>query len=179
MVAAESIREEVKDDVCSQGEPIAIVKQQKHAEIDAFDTEVKCFLCHEDAKLPLLATAGSIGSDLYSTSDAEFLPGKVVKLPLGLKMAIPSGYYGRISGRSSLALKGLSTLGGVIDSDYRGEVSLIAVNVSDEPMSVKKGDRVAQLIVEKASRPNWIALESESQLQSSERGQAGFGSTGC
>ncbi len=99
-------------------------------------------------------------------------------VPTGLSMAIPIGNYGRIAPRSGLAAKNFIDVGaGVIDADYRGEVKVLLFNFSEQEFQIKAGDRVAQLIIEKYTRTE-IEEVTEGDLDSTERGEGGFGSTG-
>lgn len=130
---------------------------------------------HEGAKLPHLGSKGAIGLDLHAY-DNQLLPiGEVTLVPTGLAVEIPNGYYGRIAPRSGWAVKhGIDTLAGVIDSDYRGEINVVLFNNGKCPIDIKAGDRIAQLILERADRfiPVW------GDLSDTERGAGGFGSTG-
>eukprot|EP00339_Tiarina_fusa_P004578 CAMPEP_0117047582 /NCGR_PEP_ID=MMETSP0472-20121206/32881_1 /TAXON_ID=693140 ORGANISM="Tiarina fusus, Strain LIS" /NCGR_SAMPLE_ID=MMETSP0472 /ASSEMBLY_ACC=CAM_ASM_000603 /LENGTH=111 /DNA_ID=CAMNT_0004760333 /DNA_START=40 /DNA_END=372 /DNA_ORIENTATION=- len=93
-----------------------------------------------------------------------------------IAIAIPSGHYGRIAPRSSLAWKHSIDVGaGVIDSDYRGNIGVILFNLGDEPFTVKTHDRIAQLIIEKISTPAVVQVD---ELDDTERGEGGYGSTG-
>jgi dUTP pyrophosphatase len=104
--------------------------------------------------------------------------GKAV-IPTGLAMAIPIGNYGRIAPRSGLAAKNFIDVGaGVIDSDYRGEVKVLLFNFSEVDFKVSPGDRVAQLIIEKYTRTEIEEVADGGDLDSTERGEGGFGSTG-
>lgn len=101
------------------------------------------------------------------------------RMPTGLVVAIPAGHYGRIAPRSGLAVKhGIDVLAGVIDSDYRGEIQVILINHSDQTVHFRHGDRIAQLILEKATRPKLVAVDRIEDLGNTERGAGGFGSTG-
>ena len=143
-----------------------------------------------DAEEPTRAKAGDAAYDLYSVETVKIEPlyRKIVRT--GISVEIPKGYYGRIAPRSGLAAKnGIMVMGGVIDSSYRGDVGVILANFNvPEPQSVygnlfgsrlafdvKKGDRIAQLIIEKCYDANW---EEVSSLESSDREDGGFGSTG-
>ena len=96
----------------------------------------------------------------------------------GLILEIPRGCYGRIAPRSGLAVKfGLDTMAGVIDSDYRGEIGIVAVNLGQEDVSFKRGDRIAQLILERCYTPEVTPI-SVQELTGTDRGKGGFGSTG-
>jgi dUTP pyrophosphatase len=130
------------------------------------------------AKCPSKGSAFSAGYDLYSIVEDEILPQERKLIPTGIILEIPEGYYGRIAPRSGLALKhGVDVFAGVIDSDYRGEVGVVLYN-SDKTntFSIKKGDRIAQIIFERCfSFP--LEIE-ERELASTNRSSGGFGSTG-
>ncbi len=132
----------------------------------------------EGATAPRRTSEGAAGYDLYAYNpDGRplFLE-KRLMVRTGCSVAIPPGYYGRIAERSSLAWKyGVSVGGGVIDCDYRGEVKVILSKDNDMFFSVRHGDRIAQLILEKISTPEVEVVES---LDDTERGEGGFGSTG-
>jgi dUTP pyrophosphatase len=134
-----------------------------------------------DAGLPLpaYASAGDAGLDLYSTEDVSIKPGRRQLVGTGIALAIPEGYAGFVQPRSGSAIKlGLGILNspGLIDSGYRGEVKVVAVNLDpDETIDIKRGDKIAQLVVLKVSG---ITLKEVNALPVSERGAGGFGSTG-
>jgi dUTP pyrophosphatase len=132
----------------------------------------------------ILPTSGSeyaIGLDLYADGDENTVHlvashGRAV-ISTGIAMAIPVGFYGRVAPRSGLALKnGIDVLAGVIDSDYRGEICVLLINHSINPVRFKAGDRVAQLIIERAELSR--AEEVTKFLEETSRGANGFGSTG-
>jgi dUTP pyrophosphatase len=128
------------------------------------------------AVLPKRGTTGSAGYDIVSVEDVIVSSGQRVAVPTGLKIMVPEGTYGRIAPRSGLALKhGLDVLAGVIDSDYRGEVAVILLNTGTKDYEVKKGDRIAQLVLERIVTPEVMQVPS---VSSSCRGEGGFGSTG-
>ncbi|KAF9801689.1 hypothetical protein IEO21_10063 [Rhodonia placenta] len=113
---------------------------------------------------------------VISTSEHATLPERKTSLVgTDLIMAIPEGHYGRIAPRSGLALKEIDVAAGVIDSDYRGKVSVLLVNNSELPFTVKAGDRVAQLILEKISTPPVTLTD---RINETEHGEDGFGSMG-
>jgi len=131
-------------------------------------------------ELPKYETAGAAGLDLRSNLDEEVVlkPLERKLFPTGLFMEIPVGFEAQVRPRSGLALKkGLTVLNtpGTIDSDYRGEVGVILVNLSNEEVKVEPGERVAQLIVASFEQVAW---EETDALQETERGTGGFGSTG-
>ncbi|NLN14862.1 MAG: dUTP diphosphatase [Tissierellia bacterium] len=130
--------------------------------------------------LPEYKTGGSAGIDLYAniSEPIELKPMDRVLIPTGLYMAIPEGYEGQIRGRSGLALKHGITLAngiGTIDSDYRGEIGVILINLGMEPFTIKRGDRIAQLVLCKYER---IQFEEVESLEETSRGEGGFGHTG-
>lgn len=130
---------------------------------------------------PAYGSAGAAGLDLRACLPEDdvsltLAPGARVLVPTGLAVAVPEGHYGRVAPRSGLALKqGVDVLAGVIDGDYRGEVGVLVLNTGDAPVVVCHGDRIAQLIVERISRPRPVAVD---RLEDSARGAGGFGSTG-
>ena len=129
-----------------------------------------------NAILPTLATPGSAGYDLYSAYDVLISPWSHQLVPTDIAVAIPAGLYGRIASRSGLSLKfGLEVGAGVVDSSYTGPVGVVLHNFSDNPYSIKKGDRIAQLILEHISI---LPVNEVSTLDETERGSGGFGSTG-
>ena len=129
-----------------------------------------------NAQLPVRATSGSAGYDLTSCEDKTIPARGRGLVATGLKIAIPLNTYARIAPRSGLAVKnGIDVGAGVVDSDYRGSVGVVLFNHSDEPFDIKKGDRIAQLILEYIVTPSVVELEV---LDDTTRGQGGFGSTG-
>ena len=131
-------------------------------------------------ELPAYETAHSAGLDLRAnlTEPVTLLPGARVLIPTGLRLEIPSGYEGQVRPRSGLALKqGLTVLNspGTIDADYRGDVGVILVNLSQQDQQIEHGDRVAQLVFAPVTQAQWVEVET---LGESDRGTGGFGSTG-
>ncbi len=129
---------------------------------------------------PTRGSTGSAGYDLYSVSQLVIPPRGRVAVKTGIAIEIPSNtIYGRISPRSGLAIKhGINVLGGVIDSDYRGEVVVILHNTSEEEFTVTVGMRIAQIIFEKIWLPANIKNVHFAKLDETARGDGGFGSTG-
>ena len=130
--------------------------------------------------LPRYETAGSAGMDLYAHLDAPVTLGPLERslIPTGLFIELPVGFEAQIRPRSGLAAKrGLTMLNspGTIDSDYRGEIKCIVVNVSNTIQTIDPGERIAQMVIARHERVEWNAVES---LASSDRGAGGFGSTG-
>jgi dUTP pyrophosphatase len=135
----------------------------------------------EDADLPLPAwqTAGAAGLDLAAgvRENLTLPPGEIALVPTGWAVALPEGYEGQVRPRSGLALKkGLTLVNtpGTIDWDYRGEIQLPLINLGREPVTIRRGDRVAQLIISKVERPQVVAV---AELSVTGRGGGGFGST--
>jgi len=137
----------------------------------------KIVLLNSDSRYPTKSHVTDAGYDLFSTEDVSLQPlqRKVVKT--GIKLSIPSGFYGRVAPRSGLAVKnGVDVLAGVIDSGYNGEIGVVLINTDKfESVSLPKSSRIAQLIFEKCEDVNF---ETVSSLDVSERDAGGFGSTG-
>ncbi|HEY6930290.1 MAG TPA: dUTP diphosphatase [Thermoanaerobaculia bacterium] len=134
----------------------------------------------EGLDLPSYATAGAAGCDLRAAVEGELtiLPGARVLIPTGISVAIPEGHEGQVRMRSGLAWKqGLTLLNapGTIDSDYRGEIQVIVANLGSVPATVKRGERIAQLVFAPVTRAR---LERVNALPPTERHEGGFGSTG-
>ena len=130
---------------------------------------------NEEATLPTRSHSNDAGMDLYAVEDIFLEPGEGKIGKTGIALAIEPGYYGQIADRSSLGKKGIKTAGGVIDSDFRGEVGVILWNLSKESIHLKKGERIAQLIILPVATPQIQNVES---LSETKRGEGGFGSTG-
>ncbi|MEQ1494324.1 MAG: dUTP diphosphatase [Novosphingobium sp.] len=128
--------------------------------------------------LPRYATAGAAGMDVVSAEAVTIAPGGRHAVATGLAVAIPAGFEIQVRPRSGLALKhGISVPNapGTIDSDYRGELKVILINHGPEPFAIQRGDRVAQLVLAPVTRAGWVEV---SELDETERGEGGFGSTG-
>ncbi|MDD3906338.1 MAG: dUTP diphosphatase [Candidatus Omnitrophica bacterium] len=134
----------------------------------------------EDLPLPKYATSGSSGMDLCADVDNEItiVPGEIKLVSSGIYLSIPQGYEAEIRPRSGLALKhGISLVNapGTIDSDYRGLLSLIMINHGKEPFRIKRGDRVAQMVIKEVIRAE---LDVKPSLDDTARSSGGFGHTG-
>lgn len=128
--------------------------------------------------LPAYATAGAAGMDVVSAEDVVIAPGARHAVATGLAVAIPPGFEIQVRPRSGLALKHGITVPntpGTIDSDYRGELKVILINHGAEPFAIRRGDRVAQLVVAPVVQGSWVEADS---LNETDRGEGGFGSTG-
>jgi dUTP pyrophosphatase len=134
---------------------------------------------NDDIPLPRYMTEHAAGMDIYAAvkSEETILPGQRKLIPTGLVVEIPIGYEGEVRPRSGLALKYGVTLAnapGTIDADYRGEIGIIMINHGDTPFIIKRGDRVAQIVVHRVCRVEWTIGRG---LGSTTRGNGGFGHT--
>ena len=134
----------------------------------------------EGVTLPKYETSGSAGMDVRANIKEPIVLGSLdrVLIPLGLRLEIPEGYEVQVRPRSGLALKhgiGMVNSIGTIDSDYRGEIGAIIVNLSKEPYTIQPQERIGQIVLNKVSQIEWEVVE---KLSESERGSGGFGSTG-
>lgn len=133
----------------------------------------------KDIPLPHFARAGDAGADIVSRVDIEIAPGERALVPTGISIALPDGYAAFAHPRSGLAIKygvGMVNAPGTIDAGYRGELQIILINHDlHETFSIKRGDRIAQLVFQKVERAEFIEVE---ELPGSGRGADGFGSTG-
>ncbi|MFN9497499.1 MAG: dUTP diphosphatase [Erythrobacteraceae bacterium] len=128
--------------------------------------------------LPAYATSGAAGMDIVSAEQVTIAPGARLAVATGLAVAIPEGFELQVRPRSGLALKhGISVPNtpGTIDSDYRGELKVILVNLGHEPFAIARGDRIAQLVLAPVVQAVW---DEVADLDATERGEGGFGSTG-
>jgi len=141
------------------------------------------FSASEPVPWPAYKTAGAAGMDLYADVDEGGVtvpPGCVVAIPTGLKMEIPAGYEGQVRPRGGLAFKSsISVINspGTVDADFRGEVMIGLVNHGREPFQVRRGDRVAQLVICPVALPEVLHVQ-ETELTDTVRGAGAFGSTG-
>ena len=128
-----------------------------------------------EAVLPTRAHPHDAGMDLYSLEDILLEPRQGKMSRTGIAVAVPEGYVGMVADRSSLAKKGVKTAGGVIDAGYRGEVHIVLWNISSEVISLKRGERIAQLLILPIATPAVLEVESHDETA---RGEKGFGSSG-
>lgn len=134
----------------------------------------------EDLPLPRYATEGSAGADLHAavTEPVTVRMGEVKMIPTGLRLCIPTGFEGQVRPRSGLALRAGLTLvntPGTIDSDYRGELNVLVTCVTMKPCTIRRGDRIAQLVFSPVARARFTAVDA---LPETARGEQGFGHTG-
>lgn len=128
------------------------------------------------AVLPARGSSLAAGLDIYAIEDLTIGPGERVLARTGLAVAIPEGYYGRLAPRSGLATqKGLDTLAGVIDADYRGEIGCLLYNAGAESIHLPAQSKICQLIIEKIITPSAVWAD---EISDTDRGSGGFGSTG-
>lgn len=140
--------------------------------------DIKVQILNNDAKIPEYKTEGSSGFDLQSMETWLLAPGEIHVFGTGLAFEIPEGYEMQIRPRSGLSAKThlrLPNAPGTIDSDYRGEVGIILENISNEPIVISKGDRVAQGVIQQVEYAKFKLVDDLSQT---ERGDGGYGSTG-
>ena len=129
----------------------------------------------DTAKIPTKANISDAGFDLYSDVDINIESGKTVIINTGIALGIPDGYCGLIWDRSSLGSKGIHRHAGVVDSGYRGEIKVCLNNTSDSSYEVSKGDRIAQILIQ---RNEPFRVEECEDLSDTDRGLGGFGSSG-
>lgn len=131
---------------------------------------------HPKAICPTKNNPGEAAFDFYSIEDYILAAGERKLFKIGISHALPEWYYGRIAGRSGLAYKhGIDILAGVVDETYRGEIGVVMLNTSSEPLEIKTGDRIAQYIIEKYYNAERVEVET---LPESLRGTGWFGSSG-
>ena len=129
-----------------------------------------------DAIVPTRGSGGAVGYDLYSSDEIVVQPTHRALIGTGIAIVLPVGVYGRVAPRSGLTVKhGIHIGAGVIDPDYTGEVKVALFNLGDSPFEIKKGDRIAQLILERCETPDVTEI---TEMSETDRGSGGFGSTG-
>ena len=127
--------------------------------------------------IPAFHSPEAAGADMRSSVDAVIQPNQIAMIPAGFKCEIPAGYHAKITARSSIGKKGIiiPNSPGIIYSDYRGDIRVLLLNLSGEPFEIKRGDRIAQWLLEKNVEYAWQAVE---ELSETTRDSAGFGTTG-
>ena len=172
--------------------------EQKVAPKEEVQPILEIKLLNSESKTPVKVRETDAGFDLFAAEDVELLPNERRVIGTGIAMHIPEGYYGRIADRSSIAARGIIVSGGVVDSEYRGEVKIILTNIKgfvrefeeyefkgenlikeekivDGAHTIKKGNKIAQIIIEKIGLPKVVVVK---ELSKSNRGSKGFGSSG-
>jgi len=146
------------------------------------DADAFCVhLNHVDATLPERATSGAAGYDLFAVADCVIPKDRHTLVSIGIQIDIPPNTYGRIAPRSSMSLKGIDVGAGVIDSDYTGDIRVLLINRSTTDYCIKKGDRIAQLILECVATPDIVDVtynRTDRPRRTTDRNEGGFGSTG-
>ena len=142
--------------------------------------KVKVNKVNEEAEIPAYMSTGAAGCDVQACIDSTLIikPGERAAIPTGLSVEIPEGYEIQVRPRSGLAFKkGLTVVNspGTIDSDYRGEIKILVINLGSETLEIKHRDRIAQLVLQKVDQIHW---EEVVTLKATVRGTGGFGSTG-
>lgn len=137
--------------------------------------KIKIKKLHPDAVLPKYAHSGDAGMDLFSVEDLILKPNYRAKVKTGISIELPKGYVSLIWDKSGIASKGIKTMGGVIDCGYRGEYIVVLVNLSSENYEIKKGQKIAQVLIQKVENPK---IEIVEELSETSRGDGGFGSSG-
>jgi len=148
--------------------------------LDQIRINIKPLEHHEGLPLPAYASDGASGMDIRACVDSPVTinPGEIRLIPTGLAVSIPAGYEAQIRARSGLALKhgiGMVNSPGTVDSDYRGEVGVILINWGKAPFVVRRGDRIAQMVISKVCRAEVVATQ---ELAPTARGTGGFGHSG-
>ncbi|XP_063650156.1 deoxyuridine 5'-triphosphate nucleotidohydrolase, mitochondrial isoform X1 [Pan troglodytes] len=160
----------------TSGETPAISPSKRARPAEEGSMQLRFARLSEHATAPTRGSARAAGYDLYSAYDYTIPPMEKAVVKTDIQIALPSGCYGRVAPRSGLAAKHFIDVGaGVIDEDYRGNVGVVLFNFGKEKFEVKKGDRIAQLICERIFYPE---IEEVQDLDDTERGSGGFGSTG-
>lgn len=140
--------------------------------------ELRVVQLDPDLALPSYAHEGDAGLDLIAAEDVDLAPGARAAVPTGLRIAIPAGWVGLVHPRSGLARRHGVTVAnapGTIDAGYRGEVQVLLINLGDDAVTLHRGDRVAQLLLQRVGHATVVAVED---LDGSTRGAGGFGSSG-
>ena len=138
--------------------------------------QLKIKRLNKDAILPSYANPGDAGMDLYCVETFELAPDEIKSVPTGVAVEIPEGHAGLIWDKSGLSQKGgIKSLGGVVDSGYRGEIKVGLINLSKKPFHFEKGHKIAQMLIQKVEH---VKIKEVTELSDTRRGKKGFGSTG-
>lgn len=138
--------------------------------------KIKIKKLHPDAIVPKFALAGDVGMDLFAIEAHEIKPKQIARIATGIAMELPKGHAGLVWDKSGLSHKyGLKTLGGVLDEGYRGDLTVGLINLSGKKYRVEKGDKIAQILIQKIERPKIVLTGA---LSKSKRGEGRYGSTG-
>jgi dUTP pyrophosphatase len=137
--------------------------------------ELKIKRIHPEAKIPVYSHPGDAGFDLFSCVDCVLDEGEVRAVQTGIQVAIPQGHVGLIWDKSGISLRGVHKLAGVVDAGYRGEVQVVMINLGCEPYEIKKGMKIAQMLIQPVLE---VKVVEAADLDGTPRGEGGFGSTG-
>jgi dUTP pyrophosphatase len=138
--------------------------------------KIKIKKLDSDAKTPSYAHPGDAGLDIFSNENSILKPNHRKAISTGISVELPKGYVGLVWDKSGIAIKsGIKTMAGVMDASYRGEYHIVLVNLSSKNYEIKKGEKIAQLLIQKVENAQ---IEIVEELSSSKRGKKGFGSTG-
>ena len=138
--------------------------------------KIKIKKLNKDLPTPSSAYRGDAGVDIYASERTVLKPGASIAIPVGIALEIPEGYYAYVTDKSGLSIKNkVKTMGGVIDSNYRGEIHAGLMNLSDQEYIFEVGDKVAQMIIQKTEK---CVFEEVEELADTERGEKRFGSSG-
>lgn len=137
--------------------------------------KIKIKKLNSDAIIPKYAHEGDAGMDLFSIENLVLKPKHRAVIGTGISIELPRGYVSLIWDKSGIASKGIKTMGGVIDCGYRGEYKIVLINLSSENFEIKKGQKIAQVLIQKIESPS---IEIVNELSKSSRAEGGFGSTG-
>lgn len=148
--------------------PLKMAKSEK-------SITIKLTKLSETAKIPSYAHEGDAGLDLFSNERVVLKPLATCAVKTGIKIELPKGFAALVWDKSGLALNGIKTIGGVVDSGYRGEVKVAVINLSNKTVYIEKGQKIAQMLIQKVENAK-IAFSNKLSLTS--RGENGFGSTG-
>ena len=150
-----------------------------------YDAEIPTELCHPNAKLPIYVHESDAGADVFAVENTSIVPGETKLLPTGLKMAIPKGWMISPRPRSGVSLKTslrIANAPGTVDSGFLQEIGIIIDNIGNEDIQIKQGDRIAQLILERAYKAEFVptndVTKHTTENRANESGEQGFGSTG-
>ena len=148
--------------------------------MDTIIVKIKRLDNNTDLPLPSYQSDGSSGLDLCAavSNNLTLKPGDIKLIPTGLSISLPEGYEAQIRSRSGLALRyglGLVNAPGTIDADYRGEIGIIAINWGRKPVTIKRGERIAQMVIHRVSR---AIVKEVKELDTTQRGKGGFGHSG-
>lgn len=143
--------------------------------------QIKVYNSAKDFALPKYETSGAAGMDVYAVEEVVIYPNSVVAVPTGLYVEVPQGYEIQVRPRSGLSFKTplrVANAPGTIDSDYRGEIKVLLWNTAQVSLTIRKGDRIGQIVLQEVPIISWKEVQSIQELTNTSRGVGGFGSTG-